>query len=128
MDGLKAELKMANAEFKRVIAKLDGQIRRNPQRYRIDKITETVVANALVLQKKYKNAEASIWEIENKIDEVSHYHNLLDAAAKALDHKKMAIEGLIKLHGQSYFAGPKVEENNTNTIANMKMQRSLKRK
>lgn len=126
IDGLKAELKVAVAEFKRQIARLDRRIRRNSKKYKIDKLTETTVANTIILQSTYKDAESETWRLESLISKAYHYRNLLEAAAKALDNRKSSIESLVKLHGQSYFATPKTGGDTKERIASMKMRQSVK--
>ena len=37
-----------------------------------------------------------------------HELDIARAASIALDHKKRALQNLVQLHGQNYFAGPKI--------------------
>ena len=114
--------------MKKEMARLDRRIRRLPKKFKIDRLTETTVANTILLQPSYKDAETEVWRIEGLIDKAYHYHNLLEAAAKALDNRKSSIESLVKLHGQSYFATPSVDDDNRNRVTDMKMRRTVRNK
>lgn len=126
IDGLKAEIKAANAELKRVTARLDTRIRRYPKKYKMEKMSEAAIANTIILQPSYKDAEQEVWRIEKLLYEAEHYRNLLEAAAKALDNRRSSIENLVKLHGQSYFATPKIDGDNKDMMADMKMKRNAR--
>lgn len=126
IDGLKAELKVAQAEQKRVVARLDMRIRKKPEEYKVQKITESTVSNTIVLQPEYKKYELAVWKIEKLLSEAIYYRNLLEAAAKALDHRKSSIENLVKLHGQSYFSSPKIEDDNKDMMNEMERKKSVR--
>lgn len=90
---------LAKEELEMVKAELDKDIRTNPDKYGIAKITEGVVTNTILLQLEYK--EASEKYINAKYEqEMSRY------AAQAISDRKDALENLVKLHGMQYFAGP----------------------
>lgn len=93
----------AKDELEIVKATIDLRIRVNPKKYKIPKtvkITEAVITNVLVRRKKYREALQVVREIEGKLA-------TLRAAVKAIEHRKAAVENLVKLHGQNYFASPK---------------------
>lgn len=125
--GLKSELKVATAELKRTDARLDAQIRRMPAKFKLEKITESSVANKILLQKTHKEAEKEIWRVESLLNKAENYNNLLEAAAKALENRKSAIENLIVLQGRQYFASPKVSNDNKDMINDMATKRKKKR-
>lgn len=82
-------------------AERDKDIRSNPEKYGISKITETVVENTIIIQADYIAANHAM--IEAKYE-----YEMAKNAVKAFDQRKDALEALVKLHGQSYFSGPKV--------------------
>lgn len=94
LDQAKEVLDVAKAE-------LDKQIRTKPEDYGIDKITESVVQNTILLQDEYKTANADIIEAKYQTD-------MANAAVRAVEARKDALENLVRLFGQSYFAGPKM--------------------
>jgi hypothetical protein len=91
----------AKEELELVKAELDKAIRSNPDRYDIDKITEAVVIATITIHKDYQKASTAV--IEAKYE-----NNIAKGAVKAFDARKDALENLVRLHGQQYFAGPKV--------------------
>lgn len=85
-------------------AEIDTDIRTNSDKYDIAKITEAVVTNTILLQDDYQQM---IEDLSDKNYEV----NILQAAVRAFDHRKKALENLVQLHIASYFAGPKEPRN-----------------
>jgi hypothetical protein len=88
-----------NLDIKR--AELDKKIRSNPDKYGIEKITETVISSTIIIQPAY------IAVVEEQNQAIYEY-NMARAAVSALQHRKDALENLVRLHGQQYFAGPSV--------------------
>lgn len=82
-------------------AELDNDIRTSPQKYGIAKITETALKAAMRLTDKYQKAQTTLTEAQ-------YAKAMLDSATQAWDQRKRALENLVYLHGQSYFAGPSV--------------------
>jgi hypothetical protein len=98
-----AELDMDQAKEKLdlVKAELDNEIRTNPEKFEIAKITEAVVTNTILTQKKYKVAMEEFLQAKFEA-------KVAIGASRAVDHRKSALENLVKLHGQQYFAGPMI--------------------
>jgi len=84
-----------------VRAGLDKEIRIEPERFDIVKITESVVLNAVIAQQKYIMANDAYIQARFEAE-------VARGAVAAIDQRKTALENLVKLHGQQYFAGPKV--------------------
>jgi hypothetical protein len=95
------ELAKAKTNMEVVKADLDRDIRSDPAAYEIQKITETVVAGVIVLSPEYKEAE-------ERVREATYEWKVAKAAVEAIQQKKDMLEALIRLHGQQYFAGPKI--------------------
>jgi hypothetical protein len=95
------ELSNAKEALELTKATLDKKIRTNPEKYGIEKITETVVANTIISQDDFKEANQVYQEAQFEV-------NILRGVMDALNNKKSALENLVKLHGQNYFAGPSV--------------------
>ena len=84
-----------------VKAELDLKIRSNPEKYKLDKITEAAIQNTILLDPFYQKA--------NKASLDARYESeMVKGALRAFDQRKDALENLVRLHGQQYFAGPKV--------------------
>jgi disulfide oxidoreductase YuzD len=84
-----------------VKAELAKAIRKDPAKYGVDKVTENVVAETVLLQPEYKKAVEELVEMNFKF-------NILQSAVRAFDHKRGALENVVKLWLGSYFSGPKV--------------------
>lgn len=84
-----------------VRAELDKDIRNNPEKHGIQKITETVVQNTILLMEEYQAANNNQIKARYELD-------MAKAGVRAIDGKKDALENLVRLHGQQYFAGPSV--------------------
>ena len=94
LDEAKQALDIAKAEA-------DKDIRTNPGDYDIEKITEAVVANAILTEKRYKRAYTEYLETKYEVD-------MAQGAVNAFEHRKAALENLVKLYGMQWFAGPKM--------------------
>jgi hypothetical protein len=82
-------------------AKLDRDIRTDPESFGIHiKLTEALILGEIAMDREYKKLRAEF--IEAKYEK-----KMLQGAVKAIEHRKDSIEGLAKLLGQNYFAGPK---------------------
>lgn len=82
-----------------ITAELDSKIRKNPDKYGLDKVTETGVAWAVKVQPEYEEAYTEYLEARYEA-------SMAQAASRALQDKRSALENLVRLHGQNYFAGP----------------------
>jgi len=87
-------------EIERFKAQLDPQIRLRLSR--AGKFTEAMVAAAL-------NDDERIQAMTETLRKAQLRAALLRASVKALDQRKAALENLVKLHGQEYFAVPITE-------------------
>jgi Mg-chelatase subunit ChlI len=92
----------AKAELEVVKAELSRDIRAMPETYGLKKVTESGIEGAVVLQKKHRLALETMNECKHRVD-------VLEAVVSALEHKKRALENLVTLHGQSYFATPRAD-------------------
>jgi hypothetical protein len=95
------EVDIAKEKLDVVKAELDRKIRMEPSFFGLSKLTETVIQNTIIVQTKYTEASENYIEAKYELD-------MAMAAVRAIDQKKQALENLVKLHGQQYFAGPKV--------------------
>ena len=99
-----AKMDLARAKENHDITKAekDNAIRTRPKKYGIrDKLTEGAIRAVIAKDKKCSEALEEVNRCNYEVD-------ILSAAVKALDVKKVSVEGLIKLHGQNYFSSPKL--------------------
>ena len=120
----------AQEELDLVVADLDKKIRQNPEAYDLLKATEATVANAIKAQPEYQ-------EKMEKLISAKYERKVAQGAVRTMDHRKEMIQELVKLHGQSYFAGPRVprdlsqeykKRKQTEKAANQAVGSNMKRK
>lgn len=82
-------------------AEIDKQIRERPEDFGILKVTEGSIQSAILTEPQYKSAYQAYLDTKYESD-------MSQGAVRAFEQRKEALENLVKLHGQQYFAGPKV--------------------
>ena len=87
-----------------VEAEVASDVRLNPTKYGLEKITEAAIRSAVLRSEEYVNAT-------NVFIAFKHESDILGAAVRSFDQRKVALENLVKLQQQSYFAGPKEPRN-----------------
>ena len=104
------QLSEARAEHERckaaqdlVRAELDREVRLEPARFEIAKITETAVENAVILNKRYRKALARTLQARKDVND-------LEVAVQTLEHRKRALEKLVELFAMSYYAEPRASK------------------
>jgi hypothetical protein len=83
------------------VAGLGLKIRSNPATFGLDKVTEASVQAVILL-------DAECAKLREEIAVTQYELEVMSAAVRALDQKKSALENLVRLQGQNYFAGPSV--------------------
>lgn len=118
METLKNNLAAAEADLEDVQAKVDLAIRSNPSKYLGEiKVTEASIKNAVLLDPEYKKTKQICDNLNQELLKAKYEAELLAAIVEALNHKKSALENLVKLHSQNYFSVPKVEDPETSQEA-----------
>ena len=98
---MKMEVERAKEKLDIIRADLDKKIRVVPEEFGITKLTESVITSTVITQVKYRTGNEAFLE-------AAYEANMAQGALRALEGKKTALENLVKLHGQQYFAGPSV--------------------
>lgn len=98
---VQAQYADAKEELDLVEARTNMAVREDPEVFGITKITEKAVEAAVLLDKKCIAARQDLRELKRQLD-------LVGGAVRSMDHKKKMLELLVQLHGQQYFAGPKI--------------------
>lgn len=99
MAASRIKMDAAKENIDEIKASVDSDIRKNPRDYGLEKLTETVIANTLLLQDTVKKAQKQYLEAK---EEYYKYSNIV----QALEHRKAALENLVKLFGLGYYAQP----------------------
>lgn len=90
----------SKANLEVVKAELDRDIRKNPEKYDLLKITETQISSTIVLQDDYKVANEEVIRTHHDMD-------VVNAFVQALDQRKSALSKLVDLFLADYFSKPK---------------------
>lgn len=93
----------AKEQLDLVKAEMDGQIRKNPTKFGLDKATDTAVANAIIQTEEYKKANSYFLDCLKKM-------RIMEVARESFDHKKRALEKLTDLFISGYWSEPKINK------------------
>lgn len=107
------ELDIAKEAVDIVKARLDNQIRNTPDVFGIGKVTETAVENVILSRDEYIKANNNLMQLRYEAD-------MAAGAVRAMEQRKDALENLVRLHGQSYFAGPRVPHDDLAAMRELK--------
>lgn len=78
------------------------KIRNNPSKFGIEKVTESCITSAVLTHKKVKAGIKKVTQAKYKVD-------MYLASVGACDHRKKALENLVYLQGQGYYAEPHID-------------------
>lgn len=95
---LRLKLDRARGESDVTEANLDRVLRRENEALK-KPLTETAIKTAIRLKPPYQEAQEAILDLKHSVD-------VCQAMCIALEHRKRALENLVSLHGQQYFAKP----------------------
>lgn len=95
----RATLEKAKESLDLVRAQIDKEIREHPEAFNITKITENAVENTIVQEPQYRDAYQEYLQAKYESD-------MAYGAVRAMEARKEALENLVRLNGQQYFAGP----------------------
>jgi hypothetical protein len=108
----------AKEKLELVRAELDRKIRLNPEKFKIDKLTDKVVENTIPMQDDFIDASDAF--IEAKYE-----WNTARGVVDSIEQRKAMLEAMIRLHGQQYFAGPKVPRDLADEVKKKNMHREV---
>lgn len=102
---LKKELALLKEESDVLEANWVNRIRRHPAKYGMEnRVTEGGIKAAVTANEEVRQMAFKIIDKQYELD-------LVSSAVRAMEHRKAALEELVQLHGQQYFAGPKDPRN-----------------
>ena len=96
-------------------AELDKEIRNDPESFGLAKITEGAINNTIIAQQEYKTASKQYLDAK-------YEYEVAQGAVRAFDQRKSALENLVRLHGQQYFAGPSIPRDLNEEVEKRKHQ------
>lgn len=114
LDELKNSLAVLEAE-------LSADIRAEPRKYGLEKITETAIASCVLVQPYYQKRV-------DRVNAAKHRTDIAQAVVGALEHKKRTLTLLVELHGMGYFSSPKISERGREAVNSITMRRLRRRR
>ncbi len=94
------DIAQAKSDMALTDAEIGACIRADPSDYNLpEKVTVGAAEATILLQPEHKEALLKLQVLQKR-------WGILNAAVKALDHKKSMLEQEVKLHGQNYFSTP----------------------
>lgn len=112
----KRELDDALNVLEEVKAKLYGQIAKSPEQYGLAKATENAINAAVLVHKR-------CIEAKQRVVEARYAVNAANAKVTALDHRKRALESLVKLMLADYGATPQAPPTSREAMDDMRKRR-----
>jgi len=104
------------------VAELAKNIRENPEQFGISKVTESAIKEAIATSPEQNQAMKRIIAQKHEVE-------ILQAGVSSFDQRKRALENLVTLHGQQYFASPKEPKNvDTTSFEDSKKKRTRTRR
>lgn len=97
------EYDQAKANHEVLKAKVELEIRRDPDRFNLPKVTEDTIKSAIAVDQRLIDSEDNVLQLKLEAAE-------LDVLVKALEQRKKSIEDLIQLFFRDYFAKPKTKK------------------
>ena len=118
----KKRLERAERDFRLVQSDIDLKVRRKPKKYGLDvDAKEKAIANVVLQQPKYQVAQKVVFKKQDRV-------NILKNVVSSLDQRKKALEKLVDLHGQQYFATPRASEQSKDAVDEMLKASARKRR
>lgn len=115
----KRELDVAQNELEELRAILYIRIAKNPEKAGLPKATENAVNAAINFHEKFVEAKQRVVDAKCKVAELS-------SVVTALDHRKKALENLVKLHISDYGATPQAPFGEREALSEMKKKRGYR--
>jgi len=98
---MKREVDEAKERLEVGKATIEMDIRANPDKYGLSKVTESAIQSVMVLQDEYR-------QLMKEYIDAKYEADIAIGAVRAVDQRKSALEELVRLLGSSYFAGPRI--------------------
>lgn len=99
----KRDLANAKVSLDLIEAETELSIRKNPEEFDIEKITESIVKAKVLTCHDFQKAQRVVINRQYNVD-------LLSAALSSLEHRKKSLENLTTLFMAGYFGSPKLPD------------------
>ena len=99
MADLRRKFEEAKADRDVALAEMSQKVRTNPAVYGLEKTTEASVGEVVTAKTR---------KVEQSVIEAQHDYDVQKALVEAIDHRKSALENLVKLRLAAYYADPQM--------------------
>lgn len=96
----------AKANKELVAATLSIQIRKNPDKFGLEKVTDSAIEKMVVMNEEYQNANDELLDAKKQMDED-------EVAVQTMDHRKKALEKSVDLFLSDYWSTPRSRNSDT---------------
>lgn len=103
---LKTEAEYQKEVLDKVRAELDLEIRANPFKFGLEKVTENSIASTIVSNERYQEANEELYRIKKELNEAQHELNEAHTMVNTMIAKRTAMQELGSLLRLDYFATP----------------------
>jgi hypothetical protein len=104
-----------------VKAELDLAIRSDPSKFGLEKITESAVNSAIVTDKKYRL-------VLDDYNQLKYNHKIIQSAIESLNHKKYALDNLVRLFLSEYYLKEAPPQDRTAMLDTLNKDVNLKKR
>lgn len=123
VEDAKDEVARAKAALAVCEAELALDIRKRPKKYKMSTVREGAIKSLVMIQPARRKALS-------RLHQAQHKQGIFEARVKALEHKKKALENLVKLWSSDYFAKPRTDEETSEKVKEVldrKRMRAIRR-
>jgi hypothetical protein len=104
-----------------VKAELDLAIRTDPRPHGLEKITESAVNSAVTTNKRYR-------ESLDEYNQLKYNHRIIQSAIESLNHKKYALDNLVRLFLSEYYLKEAPPQDRTAMLDELNKDTKLKKR
>lgn len=109
-------------------SELELEIRRDPDAFELDKVTESSVKAAILASEEHKKLLEEYFEACEEYNSALEEVNNLFTCVNTMQEKKTALENLVRLLGQQYFSTPVVPRDLPNEYQRKKQEKEKNQK
>lgn len=110
---LKKQVDQKEKEIDILKARLELEIRDDPDAFELEKITDSSVKAAILSSKQYESVLEELFELRTEFNEAQNKVNSLYTDVNTMQEKKEALKNLVVLLNQQYFSTPSIPRNLT---------------
>lgn len=110
---LKKQVDRKEKEIDILKAKLELEIRNDPDAFELEKVTDSSVKAAIFSSDQFESVIEELFELKTELNEAQNKVNSLYTDVNTMQEKKEALKNLVILLNQQYFSTPSIPRNLT---------------